>query len=71
MLGWEFPPFIKGGLGPATADLAREVARRGHKLTFALPYKLPVSSPDFDIVFAGDKPEYADEYYKYYSSIAA
>jgi len=59
------PLFIKGGLGPATADLAQAIARRGHKLTFVLPYKLPVSSEDFNIVFAGNKPEYADLYDAY------
>jgi glycosyltransferase involved in cell wall biosynthesis len=68
MLGWEFPPFISGGLGPATAGLARELSRRGHQLTFALPYKLPVRSDDFDIVFAGDKVEYA-KMYQHYSSV--
>lgn len=71
MLGWEFPPFIKGGLGPATADLSKELAKRGHNITFALPYKLPVSSGDFNIIFAGDKPEYSDEllYRHHYASV--
>jgi len=65
MLGWEFPPFIKGGLGPATADLAREIAKREHKLTFVLPYKLSVSSKYFNIIFAGEKPEYTNLYEAY------
>ena len=26
MLGWEFPPFLTGGLGPATYGLAKALA---------------------------------------------
>jgi len=37
MLGWEFPPFISGGLGTACAGLTRALAHAGHEVTFVLP----------------------------------
>jgi glycosyltransferase involved in cell wall biosynthesis len=37
MLGWEFPPFITGGLGTACAGLTRALAKQGTDLTFVLP----------------------------------
>lgn len=40
MLGWEFPPFIAGGLGTACYGLTRAMARAGHHIDFVLP--LPV-----------------------------
>ncbi|MHC4947388.1 MAG: glycosyltransferase [Planctomycetota bacterium] len=37
MLGWEFPPFITGGLGTACHGLTRAMSRRGLDVTFVLP----------------------------------
>ena len=37
MLGWEFPPFISGGLGTACYGLTRALDRRGDEVTFVLP----------------------------------
>jgi glycosyltransferase involved in cell wall biosynthesis len=37
MLGWEFPPFISGGLGTACHGLTRALDRRGHHVLFILP----------------------------------
>ncbi len=37
MLGWEFPPFIAGGLGTACFGLTRALDRLGHQVTFILP----------------------------------
>ena len=37
MLGWEFPPFISGGLGTACYGLTRALDRAGHRVTFVLP----------------------------------
>ncbi len=37
MLGWEFPPFISGGLGTACYGLTRAMDRLGHHITFVLP----------------------------------
>lgn len=37
MLGWEFPPFIAGGLGVACYGLTKGLDRLGHHVTFILP----------------------------------
>lgn len=37
MLGWEFPPFIAGGLGTACYGLTRALDRMGHEILFILP----------------------------------
>lgn len=37
MLGWEFPPFISGGLGTACYGLTRGLDRLGHEVLFVLP----------------------------------
>lgn len=37
MLGWEFPPFISGGLGTACYGLTRALDRLGHEVVFVLP----------------------------------
>ena len=42
MLGWEFPPFISGGLGTACYGLTRAMSQCGAEITFVLPK--PVAS---------------------------
>ncbi len=37
MLGWEFPPFIAGGLGVACYGLTKALDKLGHQVTFVLP----------------------------------
>jgi len=37
MLGWEFPPFISGGLGTACYGLTRAMDQLGIEVTFVLP----------------------------------
>ncbi len=37
MLGWEFPPFISGGLGTACYGLTKALSRQDAKVTFVLP----------------------------------
>jgi len=37
MLGWEFPPFISGGLGTACYGLTKAMSQLGIKVTFVLP----------------------------------
>ena len=37
MLGWEFPPFITGGLGTACYGLTKALSRRGVDVLFVLP----------------------------------
>jgi glycogen(starch) synthase len=40
MVGWEFPPFISGGLGTACYGLAKAMDRMGMEVLFVLP-KMP------------------------------
>ena len=37
MFGWEFPPFMSGGLGTACFGMTRALAALGHEITFVLP----------------------------------
>ncbi|WP_432798800.1 glycosyltransferase [Poriferisphaera sp. WC338] len=37
MLGWEFPPFISGGLGTACYGLTKALGAEGCEITFVLP----------------------------------
>ncbi|MAH67062.1 MAG: 4-alpha-glucanotransferase [Phycisphaerae bacterium] len=46
MLGWEFPPFITGGLGTACHGLTRAMDRAGMQTTFVLPKSVPSESDD-------------------------
>src|SRR5437016_6791366 len=43
MLGWEFPPFISGGLGTACYGLTKAMSGLGTDIIFVLPR--PVSTP--------------------------
>jgi glycogen synthase len=43
MLGWEFPPFISGGLGTACYGLTKAMSGIGTEIMFVLPR--PVASP--------------------------
>lgn len=42
MLGWEFPPFISGGLGTACYGLTKAMSRQGMQVTFLLPRQKPI-----------------------------
>lgn len=42
MLGWEFPPFISGGLGTACYGLTKAMDRLGMPVTFVLPRAMPI-----------------------------
>ncbi len=43
MLGWEFPPFISGGLGTACYGLTKAMSRLGLEVTFVLPRSVVVA----------------------------
>lgn len=43
MLGWEFPPFISGGLGTACYGLTKAMSELGMHVTFALPKPVDAS----------------------------
>jgi glycogen synthase len=44
MLGWEFPPFISGGLGTVCYDLTKAMDQLGIKIIFVLPRTVEVES---------------------------
>ncbi len=46
MLGWEFPPFITGGLGTACHGLTKALDRSGVEVTFVLPKSVDASHAD-------------------------
>src|SRR3989344_1894898 len=46
MLGWEFPPFISGGLGVHCFELTKALAERGVHIDFFMPKSnAPIKSP--------------------------
>ncbi len=45
MLGWEFPPFISGGLGTACHGLTRALGRQGVEVVFVLPKAVSPNTP--------------------------
>ncbi|MGV6814755.1 MAG: glycosyltransferase [Phycisphaerales bacterium] len=38
MLGWEFPPYMSGGLGTAVDGLTKSLVAQGHEVVFVLPH---------------------------------
>ena len=67
MLGWEFPPFITGGLGTACYGLVRAMDRAGMETTFVLPKSVPggrvQEAPRVSLVSpATDLPEMRPEF---------
>lgn len=61
MFGWEFPPFNSGGLGVACEGISKALSSSGIDLTFALPFKIPVSAPWCKFVFADESADFIDE----------
>lgn len=54
MLGWEFPPFISGGLGTACYGLTRGLDRLGTKVLFVLPrYGDPAQAAHVELLAPG------------------
>ena len=49
MLGWEFPPFISGGLGTACHGLTRAMTRMDLQVLFVLP-KAITPGPRFHFI---------------------
>jgi glycosyltransferase involved in cell wall biosynthesis len=56
MLGWEFPPFIAGGLGVACYGLTRALDRMGHRITFILPKPVDKSHASHVRMLSPDAP---------------
>jgi len=56
MLGWEFPPFIAGGLGVACYGLTRALDQLGHRVTFILPRPVDRSHTSHVTLLSPDSP---------------
>jgi len=56
MLGWEFPPFITGGLGTACDGLTRALHRRGIGVDFVLPRHVDSTQPAHVRLISPDGP---------------
>ncbi|MFA6490203.1 MAG: glycosyltransferase family 4 protein [Candidatus Micrarchaeia archaeon] len=53
MLGWEFPPFVSGGLGVHCFELTRALCRKGAEIDFFMPVsgkKITPSCPNLRII---------------------
>ncbi len=51
MLGWEFPPFVSGGLGVHCYELTRALASRGVEIDFFMPKtSTPVYAPWMNVI---------------------
>ena len=63
MLGWEFPPYNKGGLGTACEGLTRSLSKKDVSITFVLP-KAPEDafSKHVNLVNASQTRETSEEY---------
>jgi len=67
MLGWEFPPFISGGLGTACYGLTKALSSGGTDVVFVLPR--PVSAPyssHVRMVTPGEQTSYAFQRAEHY-----
>ena len=52
MLGWEFPPYLTGGLGTACYGLTKALAARNAKVIFVMPRPITPQPGDFVRVVA-------------------
>ena len=58
MFGWEFPPFVAGGLGMACYGLVRALIRRGLDITLILPKNITTSREEGLTIFGADYWEF-------------
>ena len=66
MLGWEFPPFISGGLGVHCFELTQRLANMGHKIDFYLPSSgKTLSSPHASIRLIETSPSVLQPYFSF------
>ncbi len=61
MLGWEFPPFISGGLGTACYGLTRALDAAGHEVLFVLPKPITGDTASHVQLLSPDAPAAATE----------
>jgi len=61
MFGWEFPPYVTGGLGVACYNLVKALSDLGHQITLILPKSLNNSQEEIEkgfTVFGTDSWEF-------------
>ena len=56
MFGWEFPPYVSGGLGTACEGLVRGLLELSQEIVLVLPRPVRSSTPALRIVSAGSPP---------------
>ena len=66
MFGWEFPPFISGGLGVASHGIAKGLVNNGVEVTFVIPTKRKQELvPDINIrLLAADEVALSSDFAK-------
>src|SRR5512141_2090782 len=57
MFGWEFPPYVSGGLGVACEGLVRGLLELETEVSLVLPRRVPSFSPRLRILTAGRSGE--------------
>ena len=56
MFGWEFPPYVSGGLGVACEGLVRGLLELSQEIVLVLPRPARSSTPSLRIIGAGSRP---------------
>jgi glycosyltransferase involved in cell wall biosynthesis len=56
MLGWEFPPYVSGGLGVACEGLVKGLLELSTRIALVLPHPVESSTPSLRILEAGPPP---------------
>jgi glycogen synthase len=57
MLGWEFPPYISGGLGTACYGLAQGLSTLGTEITFVLPHSVAAAASHNITLMSAESPK--------------
>lgn len=57
MLGWEFPPYISGGLGTACYGLTRGLSTLGTEITFVLPQSVACAAARNITLMSAESPK--------------
>jgi glycogen synthase len=57
MLGWEFPPFISGGLGTACYGLTQGLSTLGTEITFVLPHSVATAVSHNITLMSAESPK--------------
>jgi len=57
MLGWEFPPYISGGLGTACYGLTQGLSTLGTEITFVLPHSVASAAAHNITLMSAESPK--------------